>query len=204
MIETDSLAQYGYSERMLPITQDFIDFLALKYNDLKNEHTARGFYNGIDAVGNPAEYCPCVHFVYYNLFYFKHPFIYSLYKNIQEMTIEYCEKNGIDYKKQKYHIHGFFTYTKKEGIGEDWHDHGDNENHLHGFLPIDAEPSHTLYRIDGQQINLIAKNGRVIVGKNTMHTRATDWNEERPRVSVAFNIKPFDTMPDTEFYIPLL
>lgn len=203
-IETDSLSQFGFVERQLIVYDDFIDFLGKTYNFLKKDHTEKGYFTGFDELNKPAEYCPCIHAKFYNLFFLKSDFIYVLYKNIQEMTIEYCEKNNIDYKKEAYHIHGFFSHTKKEQVKESWHDHGADENHLHGFIPIDAEPSHTLYKVEDKNISLIARNGRIIVGKNTMHSRASDWNEDRPRISVAFNIKPYKTMPDNEFYIPLL
>ena len=204
IIETDSLSQFGFVERNLVVYEDFIPFLDKIYYALKKGHTDQGYFSGMDEFNKPAEYCPCVHAKFYNLFFYKSDYVYFLYKNIQEMVIEYSEKNNIDYKKEAYHIHGFFSYTKKEQVKESWHDHGAGENHLHGFIPIDAEPSHTLYKIDDKDISLIAKNGRIVVGKNTMHSRAEDWNEDRRRISVAFNIKPYKTMPDNEFYIPLI
>ena len=204
IIETDSLSQFGFSERNMPIGQDFINFLSRTYYNLKDEHTQKGYYNGMDEFGNPIDYCPCINGRFYNLFLLWDNNVHNLYKIIQEMTIEYCNNNNIDYKKERYYIHGFFSYTRKEMIHESWHDHGSEKNHLHGFLVVDGEPSHTLYKIDDKDISLIAKNGRIIVGKNTMHSRANDWTQDRPRISVAFNIKPYDGIPRNEFYIPLV
>lgn len=204
IILTDSLSDFGYIERNIEINKEFIDFFGKTYHILKNTHIEQGHFSPFTPDGSEKEYCSGRHANLYNLFLFKDFNIHKIYKIIQEMTIEYCNKNNIDYLEEKYYIHGFFTYKKAGTVSVGWHDHGSEKNHLHGFLLIDAEPSETWYNIDDKEIHLIAKNGRIILGKNAMHTIAPGWQENKPRISMAFNIKPLNEMPEDSFYTPLL
>lgn len=201
VIETDTMIPFGYEETNLAIPEGFIEFLTEKSKELEDLHINNGIFCPVDEYGNKKEFCPCVYARSYNMFHFYHTFIFDIQNTIRKMTIAYCEKNNIDFEEQRYLIHGFYSMASimKE---LDWHDHGTESNHLHGFLIIDAEPSETYYYVDGQVIKLKTKNGRMIVGKNTMHARGS-WNQSKPRIVIAFNIKPAQGSPSDQFYILL-
>lgn len=201
VIETDTMEPFGYEETNLSIPEDFIGFLTKKSKELEDLHTSNGVFCSVDENGNQKEYCPCVYARHYNMFHFFHPFIFDIQNTIRKMTIEYCKKNNINFEEERYLIHGFYSMATimKE---LDWHDHGPESKHLHGFLIIDAEPSETYYYVDDKVIKLKTKNGRMIVGKNTMHARGS-WNQSKPRIVIAFNIKPVSGSPSDQFYILL-
>lgn len=202
-VKTDTFLPYGFEEKLLTIPNDFNDFLIKKSKELEKLHTELGYFCPTYEDGRPKEYCPCNdgHFNYYNLFHFHHPFIFEIHKTIREMTINFCEKNNINFDEQMFMLHGFFS-TAKIRKEFDWHDHGEEPTHLHGFLPIDAEPSETYYYIDKKFLDIKTVNGRIVVGKNAMHTKGT-WNADRPRTVVAFNIKPLPESPIDRHYILL-
>lgn len=194
----NSFIDYGFEETILDIPQGFNEYLLNKGREIEKKHTELGIYNPYHEDGRERDFCACSYgnLHHYNLFTFNHPFIFELHKKIRNMTIEYCQKNNIDFDKKQFLLHGFFS-TGKIYRELDWHDHGNEEGHLHGFMPIDSEPSETFYYLNEQFLSIPTKNGRLVVGANAPHAKGT-WKDSRPRTVIAFNIKPnleqgFDT-----------
>ena len=62
---------------------------------------------------------------------------------------------------------------------------------------MNCEPSYAEYReIGSEDIQKVEnKNGQLLITQSTnMEHRISDWNEDEPRITIAFNIQPIDTM----------
>jgi len=87
----------------------------------------------------------------------------------------------------------------REGEFIDWHYHWPPENKSwHGFYCVDCEPSHTTYRIPGtnKEVDIESKNNNLVLSKSNgdMH-RSWPWPySDRPRITVAFDIVPADSL----------
>lgn len=189
-------------------TKNLVPFINELSLELEKEHTRLGLF--CDTTSN-IQYNPINFFQHYNIFLYQNEELYDLLQVIKDMTIEMCNRLNIDYNKQKYHVHGWINRyhgelnnSKKENYP--WHTHGDEEDHFHGILGVDSEPSVTHYRIDGQEMDLQQINGRVVLLTNYEHSHGL-WNEDRPRITIAFNVKPIKELPDIKLgkisYIPL-
>ena len=176
-------------------------------NELKQQFEKDGSLilkttSGEDRIYNPIDY-----FSRYNIFKYQNETLYDLLQYIKILTVEMCERLNIDYQKQKYHIHGWINRylgelnnNSKENLP--WHNHGDESDHFHGIFAVDAEPSVTHYRIDGNYMDLEQKNGQLVLLTNYEHSHGY-WGETRPRITLAFNIKPVNRLPAEKTYIPL-
>ena len=88
------------------------------------------------------------------------------------------------------------VYNKGDYI--DWHDHYTPEyNAYHGFFCVDTEPSKTTYRIPGidTDIDVISEDNLLVMSKsdNDLH-RTWPWDQDRQRITIAFDIVPLRTM----------
>lgn len=158
---------------------------------------------------------------YYNIFTFNHPGIYSLYSGLRDLTKEVCAYYEIDFDKNKYVIHGWFNLdyaTPNEGkFGgvnplkneQHFHDHmnGIGAPTFHGYYCVDAEPSSTFYKINRDDSNIfenINKNNRAIISETGHPHGRDDWFQENPRITIAYDIVPLDTVrSQTGKWIPL-
>ena len=103
---------------------------------------------------------------------------------------------------ESYYIHGWFNvYTKKEG--DKGYDHIPFHKHIedmhphiyHGFYCANVEPSTTTYRIGSKQpesewIVHQDYNDMLIYSASGYEHASSPWMEEKPRVTVAFDIFP--------------
>jgi hypothetical protein len=65
-------------------------------------------------------------------------------------------------------------------------------------LGVQSEPSQTIYRNIGEQALEIAvenKNGQLVItnSKGVEHM-TSDWKQDDPRITIAFNIQPRETV----------
>ena len=167
--------------------EDLKQYLDKKYMDMKE----------INSKDNDLFYDPGNHWKTYNIFHFYNKNIYRLQECIRKLTIDACNYYNIDYAEQDYYIHGWFNYwPQKVNVGIDpenlnYHDHGDNDpNLLHGYYCVSAEPSLTHYKINDNRFDNINKNDRAIVSKNGYPHSPGQWNEDYPRITIAYNIVP--------------
>jgi hypothetical protein len=83
------------------------------------------------------------------------------------------------------------VYNKEEYI--DWHSHWSKEYcSWHGFYCVDVEPdSYTLYRVNNKEIKVESKNNLLVISKSgeDVH-RSSDWDQDYPRITIAFDIVP--------------
>ncbi len=161
---------------------------------------------------------------YYNIFTFTHPGIYSLYKSLSQLTKEACNYYDVDFDRQNYVIHGWFNLDYKTLSHENkmggvnplknphhFHDHsgGQGSPWFHGYYCVNAEPSSTFYKIDGDDNKIfenINKNNRAILSETGHPHGRDDWFEESPRITIAYDISPSNNMLTFEphKWIPLI
>lgn len=124
--------------------------------------------------------------------------INNLKKSLKDMVIEACKYYEINFEDQNYHATAWFNYDYglHKYDPQYLHDHsgGNGIPDFHGYYCIDAEPSSTYYHIGKSSENEFENvnyNNRAIVSE-TGHPHARgDWNSERPRITVAYDILPF-------------
>jgi hypothetical protein len=148
---------------------------------------------------------------YYNIFDFDSQEVNNLKDALESATKEACEYYGINYEEKNYHINGWFNLdfksseNKNEGVSplvheSSYHDHmgGEGAPTFHGYYCVNAEPSITFYKINrGEQVfENINKNNRAILSETGHPHGRDDWYEEKPRITIAYDIAPgkvFDT-----------
>jgi len=146
----------------------------------------------------------------YNLFTSLMPPIFELKESIAGYF-----KNNVDHdKEQSYWIVGWLNFWPNKGETLPWHGHeyGDDENCFHGYVGVDCEPSETYYRTLGSDnVEVTIKNldrQLVITNSKGVEHRTSNWNESRPRITIAFNIQPRETVLQEvgnrlNYYVPL-
>jgi hypothetical protein len=139
---------------------------------------------------------------YYNIFNFDHRAIKALKTALKDcMVNDVSEYYGIDYDAQDYMIHGWFNLDyKTQGGGvsplehpEHFHDHmgGEGSPIFHGYYCVNAEPSSTWYKINGETLfENINKNNRAIISETGHPHGRDDWYKSRPRITIAYDIAP--------------
>jgi len=135
-------------------------------------------------------------FTKYNFLMYPLPGVHDLYKNIHEVFNQsYYEYFG--YKNNRQHfIQCWLNYYWK-GDYIDWHGHWPSPfNAWHGFFCVSVEPnSSTLYRWKDSEsiIEIPSENGLMVMGiSDGDKHRSTEWNQQTPRITVAFDIVPVD------------
>lgn len=123
----------------------------------------------------------------------------KLHDALRELTKNACSYYDIDFDKQNYYVMAWFNYDygyHKYSV-KNLHDHNNGLGipDFHGYYCIDAEPSVTHYQIYKDPENMfenVNKNNRVIVSETGHPHSRGDWDFERPRVTIAYDILPFD------------
>jgi hypothetical protein len=127
------------------------------------------------------------------------PAIHELYFEIQNYFRFATESYFKEPYKEKHFIQCWLNvYNKGDFI--DWHHHDWNSNRpnkpraWHGFFCVDVEPnSKTSYKWKGvnEVIDIQSKNGLMVMGisDGDVH-KSSAWNEDNPRITIAFDIVP--------------
>lgn len=151
----------------------------------------------------PTEVISTLYFAEYNILTFTDPNWHNLYKKIQthfHLCYELYHQRKVD--KPHYIRSWLNVYEKGQYI--DWHGHWDSEfNAWHGFFCVDVEPNSKtsyMWKDDIQMIDVDSKNGLLVLGlsDNDQH-KSSEWNQETPRITIAFDILPFDSIMSTGF-----
>lgn len=138
----------------------------------------------------------------YNVLQYDHPEIHKLKNAISEMVKEACEYYEIDFNEQKYIVHAWFNLEGK--INNDksvnpmnkehfFHDHLDGSGipYFHGYYCVNAEPSITYYKIDGERVfENINKNDRAIISETGHPHGRDDWYSDENRITIAYDVTP--------------
>lgn len=139
---------------------------------------------------------------YYNIFTFRHPSVQALKSALRDIMIEASEYYGLNFEENKFAINGWFNYDPKtsgsNGVNplkneRFFHDHmgGEGAPVFHGYYCVNAEPSSTFYKIDGDvPFENINKNNRAIVSETGHPHGRDDWYQDKPRITIAYDIAP--------------
>jgi hypothetical protein len=181
-------------------TSELYSYLLKKQEDLKN-----GIVPGFEKEKfsqAPEEYFkyynPQRIDTFYNIFQFYNESIYNLYEALKDLTIEASEYYGLDFKKEKFMIHGWFNSesNKKEVNLENdtsYHDHSEGKGvpYFHGYYCVNAEPSTTYYKINNdKQFENINKNNRAILSETGHPHQIGLWNSLDKRITIAYDVTP--------------
>lgn len=139
---------------------------------------------------------------YYNVFTFQHPSVQTLKAALRDIMIEASEYYGINFTESKFAIKGWFNYDPKtsgtSGVNplkneRFFHDHmgGEGAPVFHGYYCVNAEPSSTFYKINGDvPFENVNKNNRAIVSETGHPHGRDDWYQDKPRITIAYDIAP--------------
>jgi hypothetical protein len=151
----------------------------------------------------------------YNVFNFEHEGLDALQNALRDAIQEACKYYGVDFEASDYRIHGWYNYDQKTEGGSGvnpvknemfMHDHmgGEGAPYFHGYYCVNAEPSITYYKING--IDLFEnhnKNNRAIISETGHPHGRDDWYEDKPRITIAYDISPFNLEEQTDKWIKL-
>lgn len=212
---TDIKPSHKFFEKILENdTDDLYKFLEDTLGDLLN-----GKINNVSkeilSKFNKYNGAPTQLGMYYNVFNLNHPGIKNLQSSLKELIKEACQYYGHDYESMDYMIHGWFNYDPKTEGGSGvnplnndkfFHDHmgGEGAPVYHGYYCVYAEPSITFYKINGETIfenhNV---NNRAIVSETGHPHGRDDWFDNKPRITIAYDICPSKMDIPTELWIKL-
>lgn len=128
-------------------------------------------------------------FAQYNVLLYPFPQFHELFIEIQKMFRELYGDDG-----KKYYIQCWANFYEK-GEFINWHDHWLPEQEAyHGFYCVDVEPnSFTSYSLkdDDEIIDVPSKDNLLVISKSDgdLH-KSSEWLEDRPRITLAFDIVP--------------
>lgn len=134
------------------------------------------------------------YYAYYNYLMMPCAGMSKLFNNIRDTFID-CNNHAYDGNPPdtEYYIQCWLNYYNT-GEFIDWHSHlTPQARSWHGFYCVDVEPnSSTQYRHGIDEFEIKSKNNMLVIGKSCddMH-RSSDWMEEKPRITVAFDIVPW-------------
>jgi len=131
----------------------------------------------------------------YNVFQFYNNEIYNLLENISDVVKEACNYYDVPFKEQRYMIQGWFNinYAKKGKL--DWHNHGGPWiPFFEGYYCVNTEPSVTHYSVFGEEILNQNKDNRMIVAEMGHPHKMGDWDWEKPRITIAYDIVPLSVI----------
>ena len=136
----------------------------------------------------------------YNPFQFGHRPFADLYWKLNEF---FYSDEQVHLAGEPYYIHGWFNvYTKKddENRGYDhipWHKHLEiyHPHIYHGFYCANVQPSQTWYREgpespEEEWVKHVDYDDMIIYSPSSYEHSSTPWLEDKPRVTIAFDIIP--------------
>ena len=141
----------------------------------------------------------------YNIFKFQNDDVSRLYKELMSSVKEACDYYGINFEEMDFRVRGWFNRdTKTEFNSHDpilnsrlFHDHlgGFGAPDFHGYYCVNAEPSSTYYKINNKELyeNRNVNNKMILSENGHPHSRG-DWNEESFRITIAYDVVPFQRL----------
>lgn len=148
---------------------------------------------------------------YYNVFQFHNSMVYKIHTVLRELVKEACKYYELDFDEQQYMIQGWINITDKF-TDSAWHDHGGKKApDFHGYYSVQAEPSITHYRIDGDESKPFDNkniDNRVVVIETGHTHKVGDWSLDQPRITIAYDITPLSMIAtdgpfNEQHWIPL-
>jgi hypothetical protein len=128
----------------------------------------------------------------YNLLMYPLPEIHELHKEIKEFFYQVNPNT-----KNKHYIQCWLNIYNK-GDYLDWHGHWPQPDAWHGFYCVNVEPnSSTEYKIPGLDKNVTVNslNNLLVIGRGNDSHRTSEWIDDTPRITIAFDIVPRKFIP---------
>lgn len=128
-------------------------------------------------------------FAQYNLLLYPLPEFHALFKDIQKI---FHEVN--DQPNEKFYMQCWLNFYRK-GEYIDWHDHWPSDfKAWHGFYCVSGKGSYTSYKLPPnheKEIIIPTILNQLVLSKSDgdLH-RSSDWNEDYPRITIAFDMVP--------------
>ena len=133
----------------------------------------------------------------YNYLMYPLPGIHNLYRSIQKVFREVDTDSYDDYFIQCW----LNFYYKGDFI--DWHGHWETKaDSWHGFYCLDVEPeSYTEYKLEDKLIKVPSKDNLLVISRSGRDVhKSSEWTEDRPRITIAFDIVPAEKLFDVAAY----
>jgi len=151
---------------------------------------------------------------YYNVFNFDIDSIKNLQNSLSKLIKDACEYYDLNYDILDFMIHGWYNLDYKtygSGVSpinnsHTFHDHAEGTGApiFHGYYCVNAEPSITYYKINREVLfENHNKNNRAIVSETGHPHGRDDWYEDKPRITIAYDIAPKDSHVVTDLWIKL-
>jgi|TARA_B110000495_G_scaffold98857_1_gene85496 hypothetical protein len=149
---------------------------------------------------------------HYNIFTSTLPVFFELYKEISKAFQEVEHNTTLSYW-----IVGWLNVWPNKGKVLPWHGHGgsggNDNNQFHGYFGVDCDAnSVTEYRFK-DTTDIIAsvhnKNNQLVITNSVgVEHRTSNWEEDFPRITIAFQIQSTETIMDDvgnklNYYIPV-
>jgi hypothetical protein len=151
---------------------------------------------------------------HYNLFSYDNKEIQKLKDALRLLTIQACEYYDIDFEENDFHIRGWFNLDNKlpnllisPMINDNnFHDHSSATGapEFHGYYSVNAEPSSTYYKINKTNVHEVVNENNVAIFSETGHPHGRgDWFEDKPRITLAYDIAPKQNNINNQLFIKL-
>lgn len=164
---------------------------------------------------------------YYNVFNLEHDGIAELKQSLSNLMKDASDYYGLDYESLDFMIHGWYnldykTYAswddKKQKMmamnggvspinnAHSFHDHAEGTGSpiFHGYYCVNAEPSITYYKINREILfENHNKNNRAIISETGHPHGRDDWYEDKPRITIAYDIAPKESHVVTDLWVKL-
>ena len=123
--------------------------------------------------------------LYYNIFSIRQACIYNLYKFIIVSVKKFLQETNTSYDNLYIQAWENLT-TKNQKILR----HKHSNTFLNGHIAINAEPSSTIYSIDGDSSNvdIINQNGQIVITESDLSHSTSIWELDEPRTTIAFEV----------------
>ena len=180
----NSYYEYLYTKKLNLNLEEIRNSSVRMYNFI-NEYIHE---DGLEQYGGRASK-PTLIFKQYNVFLYPYNQFYELFHEIKD-AFKFLSKPTEPHYMQAW----INVYQRGEYI--DWHNHWlAGMGVWHGFYCVDVErePSHTLYDLPGRDeiIQIDSYDNLLVIGKSEDDKhKSSEWNNEHPRVTIAFDIVP--------------
>lgn len=149
----------------------------------------------------PTKVVSTLNFAEYNILTFVDADWHSLYREIQRWFYHCYMKYHKKQEIKPHYIRSWLNvYEKNQYI--DWHGHWETKfDAWHGFFCVNVEPNSKtsyMWKNDTQLIEINSKNGLLVLGlSNDDRHKSSNWEQEIPRITIAFDILPYDSLMST-------
>jgi hypothetical protein len=141
----------------------------------------------------------------YNLFLYPFAEFHKLFKSVTQMFYLLNDEPN-----EMFYMQCWLNFYRA-GEFIDWHHHWPKElKTWHGFYCVSGKGSHTSYRLPPdlkQEIIIPTKLNQIVLSKSDGDKhKSSDWNEDYPRITIAFDIVPqkhIGSFWDKNHWIPI-